>query len=131
MERFSARDVFTPAAYPERTYVHRADQRLEPTLHEAIGTPGQISSLIGPSKSGKTVLVEKVVGRKSLISISGAELRDPEDLWSRVLDRMGRPSQVVTAAEHAQSMSAGVKAGGELGIPLVAKGKAEASGQVG
>ena len=115
MAKQTAQQVFTPSSYPEHTYVQRSAQRLETTLAEALATPGQISSVVGPSKSGKTVLVEKVVGRKSLIAVSGAELRDSEDVWSRVLDWMGRPSQVVTADEQSQTMSTGLKVGGEAG----------------
>ncbi len=60
-----AQEVFTPGAFPSRTYVERAGATLERSLRDAIDTPGQIVSLIGPSKSGKTVLVEKVVGLES------------------------------------------------------------------
>src|SRR6266571_4481089 len=119
MAKYVAELVFTPSSYPEYTYVQRSDQRLEATLGEALATRGLIWSIIGPSKSGKTVLVEKVVGRRSLIPVSGAGLRDSDDVWSRVLDWMGRPSQVVTAAERSQTMSAELKVSGETGIPLV------------
>jgi hypothetical protein len=53
-----ATEVFVPGSYPQHTYVERAGQRLEQSLHEALGTPGQVVSLAGPSKSGKIVPVE-------------------------------------------------------------------------
>ncbi|MFY9588364.1 MAG: ATP-binding protein, partial [Actinomycetota bacterium] len=58
-----ATEVFTPGAFPEHTYVERAGEQLEQQLRDAIDTPGQVVSLVGPSKSGKTVLVEQVIGR--------------------------------------------------------------------
>jgi ABC-type protease/lipase transport system fused ATPase/permease subunit len=70
MERRRAQQVFTPSSYPTLTYVVREDNRHENTLRESLQTPGQITSIIGPSKSGKTVLVEKVVGLDHLIRSS-------------------------------------------------------------
>ena len=61
-----AHDVFVPGAYPQYTYVPRESEGLEGTLKDSLNTPGQIISLSGPSKSGKTVLVERVVGRDLL-----------------------------------------------------------------
>jgi ABC-type uncharacterized transport system YnjBCD ATPase subunit len=75
-----ATEVFTPGSYPEHTYVQRAEQGLETSLRDSLDTPGQIVSISGPSKSGKTVLVEKVVGKDSLIPITGASIRKPEDV---------------------------------------------------
>src|SRR5437660_12705741 len=84
-----ATEVFTPGSFPLHTYVERAKERLEQQLRDAVQTPGQVVSLVGPSKSGKTVLVEKVVG-DALITISGAGIRSPDDVWQRILDWMGR-----------------------------------------
>jgi len=66
-----ATEIFTPGFFPEHTYVERAGEHLERDLRDGLDTPGQIVSLAGPSKSGKTVLVEKVVGRENLITIQG------------------------------------------------------------
>ena len=87
-----ATEVFTPGSFPTHTYVERAGERLEKMLRDAIDTPGQVVSLVGPSKSGKTALVEKVVGRDSLITITGAGIESANDIWDRVLDWMGSPS---------------------------------------
>ena len=56
-------DVFTPSDYPVHTYVTRSEEDLEERLRQALGTPGEVVSVSGPSKSGKTVLIEKVAGR--------------------------------------------------------------------
>jgi hypothetical protein len=47
-----------------------------------LDTPKVVISISGPSKSGKTVVVEKVVGKDNLIPTSGAEVRIGDDLWS-------------------------------------------------
>jgi hypothetical protein len=87
-----AQEVFVPGAYPQHTYITRKAEGLEDSLKDSLSTPGQVVSLSGPSKSGKTVLVERVVGRDLLIPISGASLQGPDDVWNRVLDWMDVPS---------------------------------------
>jgi hypothetical protein len=73
-----ATEIFTPGSFPAHTYVERSGEALERSLRDAIGTPGQAVSLVGPSTSGKTVLVEKVVGRDVLITITGAGIQNAE-----------------------------------------------------
>ena len=86
-----ATEVFTPGAFPIHTYVERTGERLEQALRDALDTAGQVVSLAGPSKSGKTVLVEKVAGRDNLITITGAGISDPRHIWDQALDWMGTP----------------------------------------
>ena len=61
MPHYDTTDVFTPAGVPTVTYVYRGEQDLETQLRHALKTPGLIISLSGPSKSGKTVLIKKVI----------------------------------------------------------------------
>ena len=68
--------------------------RLEQSLREAIDTPGMVVSLSGPSKSGKTVLVERVVGQDYLIIVSGASLSAPGEIWDEVLNWMDLPDSI-------------------------------------
>lgn len=128
--RYRATEVFTPGAYPELTYVARQGASAEQDLRDALATKGQIASVIGPSKSGKTVLVEKVVGADNLIPISGAILRAPEDLWGRALDWMKLPTSVLAADERATRKGAEVEVGGSASVPLVVKGEAKAKGSL-
>jgi hypothetical protein len=126
-----ATEVFVPGAFPEHTYVDRTKSNLETSLQDALDTPGQVISLSGPSKSGKTVLVERVVGRDSLISISGAGIKDPDDVWNRVLDWMDVPHVTTTSGSVEVSGSAEVSGKGEVKIPLIASGEAGASTSMG
>lgn len=52
-----------------------------------------IVALAGPSKSGKTVVLEKVVGRHTLIAVQGTRIEGADDVWARVLDWMETPAQ--------------------------------------
>ena len=129
MPKLHAVDVFTPSDFPTHTYVAREDEKLEKRLREALATPGEIISISGPSKSGKTVLVEKVVGRNDLITITGAGIDSPEKLWDRVLDWMDLPESIVASEAREVGGEVSIEAGGELSVPFISKAKAE--GKVG
>lgn len=121
-------EVFVPGSFPQYTYVLRNEDRFESSLRDALDTPGQIVSLTGPSKSGKTVLVEKVVGRDLLIAISGTSIRSPEDVWERVLDWMDVPNSTSKRQSAGGLIGAEIGGKGSAGIPFVAKGELSASG---
>lgn len=120
-----ATEVFTPGSFPIHTYVVREDERLERSLRDALDTVGQIVSLAGPSKSGKTVLVEKVVGRDNLITIPGAGITDSEDVWERALDWMGAPSSEDRSKSVSGTVGGEIAARGGASIPLIAKAELE------
>jgi hypothetical protein len=121
-------EVFTPAGVPTVTYIERQKRDLESQLRDAIKTPGLIASLSGPSKSGKTVLINKVIQRDNLIAVSGAAISSADVLWSRVLNWMEAPSGTEVTSSHALGAEASAEASGGMNI-LVAKG--EAGGSVG
>lgn len=117
-----ATEVFTPGDFPEHTYVERASDAFEERLRRALETPGEVVSLSGPSKSGKTVLVERVVGADDLITVTGAGLQGGQHLWERVLDWMGAPTETASTRNSSVGGEASAGASGAVGIPLVAKG---------
>ena len=90
-------------------------------------TPGLIVSLSGPSKSGKTVLINKVIPKEDLIPVSGAWIRSPEMLWDRVLSWMDAPANGGKVRTTSGELSG--KAGGKAGIPFIMEGAAEAGGE--
>lgn len=120
-------DVFTPSDYPVHTYVKRDEQKTEERLRQALETPGEVVSVSGPSKSGKTVLIENVVGRENLITVTGASIAIASDLWEKALDWMDVPNQSTQSASSSDAVSPNLEAGGKLGFP----GLGEISGKVG
>jgi hypothetical protein len=115
-QRLAAGDVFTPTSYPTYTYVPRDDLHHERLLRQWKDTSTQIASISGPSKAGKTVLVQRVVGEGSLIVVSGASVRSPDQLWERVLDWWGEP-HVTTASRLEQTTEQSARdRGASLGI---------------
>lgn len=119
--------VFTPNSPPSITYVNRASggQGLEDLLRTGLATKGALISISGPSKSGKTVLVERVVG-DYLIPVSGAGIHSAADLWTRVMAWIGAPlaSLITTTTGNASSVHAGAEAGGGLFGVIQGKGSA-------
>jgi hypothetical protein len=88
-------EVFTPNDVPTFSYVERKARRFEERLRESLTIPKMIVSLSGPSKSGKTVLVKKVIDEDNLIPLSGATIRSADALWVNVLNWMSIPSERV------------------------------------
>lgn len=54
-------DVFVPGGFPEITYVPRDELQLERRLNDYVAERFKVLSLSGPTKSGKTVLVKRVI----------------------------------------------------------------------
>jgi hypothetical protein len=102
-ERLAASVVFTPTDFPHYTYVPRDNLHHERLLREWARTSTQIASVSGPSKAGKTVLVQRVIGKENLITVSGASVRAPDQLWERVLDWWGEPHS--TMASHTDTQA--------------------------
>jgi hypothetical protein len=125
-----ATEVFVPGSYPQHTYVKRQGDHFERALRDALETPGQLVSLSGPSKSGKTVLIEKVVGRDLLISLSGASLRSADEIWDRALDWMDSPDSTSVSASTGTKIGGEVEVTGSVSVPLLAKGEASAIGKL-
>lgn len=115
-------EVFTPGTFPAYTYVERGEEQLEKRLAQALATPGYIVSISGPSKSGKTVLVEKVVGPDNLITVVGANIDHPNDLWQQILSEMDIPGQVTKTQQSSTGIVGGGEVSGTTGVPFVAKG---------
>lgn len=125
-----ATDIFIPGSFPTETYIQRSDEDYEKALRDAISVDGMVTSLSGPSKSGKTVLVEKVVGRDYLISISGARIKTTEDLWDAVLDWMSVPFETQDTSKHTNKTGTEVGVSGGASIFGLAKASATAKGKL-
>lgn len=90
-----AEDIFRPGAFPEHTYISRkssiSDLPYEFRLQQAIRVSGFLTSLVGPSKMGKTILCEKVIGFDKIIEISGADFDNNTNFWELVAVKAGLP----------------------------------------
>ncbi|MHA7846215.1 P-loop NTPase family protein [Serratia sp. D1N4] len=121
-----ASEVFTPGGFPEITFVddHLKDKGQQ--LLDVLETGSMLISISGPSKSGKTVFVEKLLGRESLIQITGAGVTSVDNLWLKVFDALGTPITRTENKAHVTSLNATGKVSGQAGV-LFAKAAAEGS----
>lgn len=119
-------DVFTPGALPSVTYYERSGLGLEERLFDALCTKGFISVVSGPSKCGKTVLCERVIGKDKMLLVTGAGVTSIDAFWGKLRQEL--------AVERSSSRAVGTTSGGAItgtatasgSIPLLAK----ASGSV-
>lgn len=109
--------VFTPNKYPNHTYVKQKGKDLEEELERGLNTPGEITSLSGPSKSGKTVLVQSVVDQNKLVIVQGSGINSPDDLWDEVLDSFDIPSIIRKYNESENSIGGSLKASLKSWVP--------------
>ena len=92
-------DVFIPGSLPESTYITRTMSSgftYEERLRQALSVSGYLTLISGPSKIGKTVLCEKVIGIDRIVEISGSDMMNPEDLWIQIGTKAGMPHSGTT-----------------------------------
>lgn len=86
-------DVFKPGTYPQMTYVSRYSQgtkyTYEERLRQSLSVEGYLTYIIGPSKIGKTVLCENVIGQANMVSMSGNDFSRESDFWAGVGKKIG------------------------------------------
>jgi len=118
MNRLKSYEVFKPGLFPEYTYISRISSEVmfsyEFRLEQALKTPGYLTSIIGPSKIGKTVLCEKVVGIDNIVSITGSDFKKSTDFWNIVAIKVGLAiegeySKVNTVKENVNDENVQVK----------------------
>lgn len=124
-----ATEVFTPGKLPEITYIddHLIDRAK--ILTDALETGAAVISLSGPSKSGKTVFIEKIIGKDRLVQVTGAGITEANKLWDRVFDIVGTPISKKSTAASGFEGTIGGKIGGEAGILVSAAGELSATGK--
>lgn len=124
-----ATEVFTPGKQPAVTYVDDHLVQRAQTLLNALDTGASVISISGPSKSGKTVFIEKTIGTDRLIQITGAGITEANKLWDRVFDLVGTP--ITSRHTSGTSVQGSVSAKASGGLNFGIKAQAEASGTAG
>lgn len=125
-----ATEVFIPGSFPEETYIERTDRNYEKDLADALSMDGIVVSISGPSKSGKTVLIERVVGKDNLISISGAGIKTQNSLWDSVLDWTETPYEIQETSSHTDKMGTEIGVSGGASVFGFAKAEASTKGKL-
>lgn len=118
MNNLKPEEVFKPGLFPEYTYISRMSPEVmfsyEFRLEQALKTSGYLTSIIGPSKTGKTVLCEKVIGINNIVSITGSDFKRSTDFWSILAIKVGLSmemeySNVSTSRENIDNKNIQIK----------------------
>lgn len=117
-------EVFVPNGTPTHTYVTRTEEKNEEKLAAALDMPKMVISVSGPSKTGKTALVDTLLTKDRIIPVTGQSLRSSNDLWQSVMRWIGGPEEIEKIKERVLKAGASGKANAEAGV-LFAKAKAE------
>jgi hypothetical protein len=84
------KNVFVAGSAPRITYNPRGERHLEPELSAYLDQGfGRALSVSGPTKSGKTVLVERALPRDEAIWVEGPDLASVEVFWDAIVDWLG------------------------------------------
>lgn len=86
MSRLS--EVFTPGGVPTITYVSRQTADLERELARAKNNLNKLIVLTGATKSGKTVLVDRVFPRNDNVWIDGGTVDSEDIFWDIILNQL-------------------------------------------
>lgn len=120
-------EVFTPNDLPTVTLVGEHLKEKTKILEQNLELGGSVIVISGPSKSGKTVFVESVIGRDNLIHVSGANITAAEELWRRIFTVIGTP--IPSTALDSKISEVNSSASIEGGVPLVTKGTVSLGGK--
>lgn len=128
MKKYRASKVFVPGGMPQHTYIERTGRHLEERLRQADDNLCKLLTLTGSTKSGKTVLANKIFPRTNdgSIWIDGGTISSEEDLWKSILSEIGGYDFTEESVEIGETYDLFGELEGEAGIPLIAKGKGKA-----
>jgi hypothetical protein len=106
-------------ASPKITYNPRDERHLEQELTGYLDQgPGRALSVSGPTKSGKTVLVERALPRDEAIWVEGQDVQSVEAFWDRIVDWLGLYDLVEITRQETDAT--GKQLGMSVGVPKLA-----------
>lgn len=116
-------DVFVPGGMPTYTYNPRVDRRLEDAIRDSIHDY-KLLVITGPTKSGKTVLVNKVFPRTESLWIDGGMIDSENDFWEIIVSELGgyTEEQISNGEDLQCTISGTAKADGSVLLAKVSAG---------
>lgn len=115
--------VFVPGQIPQVTYNPRESQHLERYLLDYLDETGSILTVAGPTKTGKSVLLRRVIANP--IWVDGQGINSTDMLWSMISDQLGLYSSITRTSDNTESVGAEVSS--KLGLAAVAEAGGTAS----
>lgn len=103
-------EVFVAGGQPTITYVDRQELHVERSIARALATPNQIVSLAGPTKTGKTVLCKKMLGKREYIWVDGGQVANAASLWEKIAADLNVPAERTSETGTEYTVEGGVEA---------------------
>lgn len=125
MKKYRTSEVFVPGGMPIHTYVARSEKKLEEQLRAAKDNLCKLVTITGSTKSGKTVLTNRVFPRQESIWVDGGIVRQENDLWNHILSSIAGFTSTTISENASSQVEVGGAASVEGGLPFVAKAKGE------
>ena len=130
MKKYKLGNVFVPGGLPKLTYNPRTEHKLESKLAEVNDNLCKLVMVTGLTKSGKTVLVQKIFPRKDVVWIDGGSFTNEEDFWAGINDQLNSFTDFseTKSVNNTTSVEGGLEGqGGILIVKAKVSGKAEVS----
>jgi hypothetical protein len=119
--KYKVTEVFVPGGLPKHTYVARSGRNLEDRVSASRDNLCKIMTVTGATKSGKTVLVRKVIGRDETVWIDGGSVQNLEEFWDLMFDQLEVADQEERSATNISSIEIGAELSAEANA-IVVKG---------
>jgi len=117
-------DVFVPGGFPHHTYNPRETLDLEARLNEITENLCKLVTVTGHTKSGKTVLVRKVLPTDKAIWVDGGAVGEADEFWEIILDKLEGHQEITS--DTSKGTESEISAKGSAGANfIVAKGESE------
>ncbi|MFP4544522.1 MAG: hypothetical protein ACLFQU_09825 [Candidatus Kapaibacterium sp.] len=127
-EKYPARKVFIPGGQPTLTYNPRKALKLEDSLEDAKDYLCKLVMMTGSTKSGKTVLTNKIFPKNETIWFDGGSFSTEQDFWLEIVQQLDAYVDESVSESKDKTTQGGVKAGAEKQLFLFkVKGEATAS----
>jgi hypothetical protein len=116
---FVTREVFVAGGTPTTTYNPRQASKIEQQLDRFLDErSGKALTIYGPSKSGKTSLVENKLPKSSHIWLQGQDIGSIDDFWQQIAAQAGIPNSLTAGMSTERGKEDSY--GGGIGVPKVA-----------
>lgn len=117
-EKYRARQVFIPGGQPTLTYNPRKELKLEESLEEAKDYLCKLVMMTGSTKSGKTVLTNKVFPRSESIWFDGGSFSSENDFWIEIVQQLDTYIDESISESKDKTTQGGVKGSAEKQLLL-------------
>ncbi len=108
--------VFVPGGFPTFTYNPRDEHKLEQKIRSASDNLCKLMVVTGATKSGKTVLVDKIYQRSENVWIDGGSVNNESTFWEQVIDQMGGYLEVEAGYQDGTQFKLAGTASASIGV---------------